>query len=249
MSLSLFIESLSKINGIVKNNSMTFKARQEEKNKKRHHRNRFYKKLTIEEDKLTDCKWEDIDPSNEVQMLGLAKWWWNSADNYKGWKEMLIEYNLNKDNERFKSVFYYQMVKAKQVPLKLSRLVFSKMFDVCFSRHIDFWIREIEKSERIIVNGGLNYFILKTLYDAVKSGKMVTKTWLYQNLDDDIDTFQSVFNGVITRLTNKEYIEPYHSCGILHYKICSKMDYDYIGDYFYEMTLDDLMEKLTTQRS
>jgi hypothetical protein len=209
MSLTIFLNRVK--NKVFYKTIPNYKKVEVEKEQKnRHHRSKHYKKLTDEEDELTDCKWDQIDPNNKVQMLGIAKYWFNSADDYDRWKETIEDYKRDNDCERFKSNFYYIMAKAGMiVPHKegskkrgITRLNFSKMFDICFVEHIDGWIKEIEIDNRKYINGKMQNEILNVLF-----GKKSTyESTIFEHLEY-FDYFPAEIKGILTKMLNKGYLD------------------------------------------
>jgi len=219
--------------------------------RKRHHASKYYKKASGVTDHVIDTE----NPDHET-MRQLASDWWNSWHKTTFIETLVNAYYYKPKVRRFDTLEllkgdeietlkekrecilkkeYYKLKKdIPQIHKMMNALTFNTIFMYCIPHFLKPWLDDVKADNRTIVSGELNNFILKTLHDSIESGKKVSKTWLYQNLEESVETFSSVFNGVITKLTNKEYIEPYKFCGSLHYRLTKSISYDAEREYFYE---------------
>lgn len=232
MSIINFLKKLKEKTSKTHKRAVSYSQTQPQytKQKKRHHRNKYFKKLTEEEDRETDCSWCDIDTDNRTQMIGIAKWWWNCADNYESWVDTLRDYNNADNSETFKKNFYYNMVEAKQISLKLKRDTFNKMFDICFGI-IKGWVDDITIDIRSRIKGALENEILNLFVTNDRLGKSKNIKYIYEN----INNFESVINGVLTRLEKKNIIEFKEVAGKSFIVLNNKLKVDEIGFYLEEI--------------
>lgn len=199
--------------------------------KKRHHRSKHFKPLTDDEDKLISCGWDKMNPDNKFQMLAVAKYWFNSADDFDTWKDTIESYKADRDSEAFKSRFFWKMVDEgqvvpqrdgveKEIGKGITRKNFSKMFDICFIEHIDKWIKEIELDNKNRVSGELENMILDTFEGRTK----IKLQEIYKKLE--FEAFESNIKATITKMLNKNVLKalPLTKYKEQYYEMLAKTD-------------------------
>lgn len=189
-------------------------AKKPNKNEKRHHASKHYKK---HDKNIEDCiiDTENPDENGMRAIKEMCRMWWNGWKNPKYIKlivDGLIEIDKKNISEKLKTIEKEEFLKPvynlitkranwdrKEIP----RSLFTYNFILGVPFFVE-WLKEEEIDKRNRIKGKLENEILNLFVNKFGLGKSLNLQTIY----DNIDNFPSVIDGVLKRLENKNVIYP-----------------------------------------
>lgn len=198
--------------------------------KQRSKSDKFYK-VTTDEELATDN--DTLDTNCELQMLSIAKNWWNNNDSNEYWKWVIHEYGNVESSNRTQYRFYEAMVAGGMLSQSWDANEFNELFGIVLYLYITPWVAEVERWSRSRINGIITLEILDYIapFKARKLHDILTH--LNNNCGYDVEEF--TVKMLLSKLKKRGILSQYTSMyKELYYTIPDTVSKDVDGWYIVE---------------
>lgn len=198
-----------------------------DKKRVRHHASKNFKKYSKNPIKNRMINTEEPTKEDMEVIKEMCKMWFNGFDDSAAIEKIMNA--LDKCSDKYekelvlKPIYWNIASKSDKFKKGCSRALFTYNF-IIGAPYFKQWIAEEKRSKAIDIKGELEIEIL----DIFEDRKKVKVNEFYKN----VDNFESVIDGVLTKMVKKGIFEvEYSKYGELYYNMCENVKYDSVGYY------------------